>query len=60
MQDWRCAHAVGRCMMSCTSRDASGADEPLAIDEATAIGEVQYAGADGAAIRLANEARAGS
>lgn len=44
-------------MMSCTAQDARGAAEPLVIDEATAIGEVQYAGADGAAIWLTNEAR---
>ncbi|MCK4140461.1 hypothetical protein [Ralstonia pseudosolanacearum] len=59
-QDGQCAHAVGRRMMSCTAQDARGAAEPLVIDEATAIGEVQYAGADGAAIWLTNEARAGS
>lgn len=52
--------SVGCCMMSCTSRNARGADEPPVIAEANAIGEVRYAGADGVAIRLTNEARAGS
>ncbi|OAI77503.1 hypothetical protein RSP799_18285 [Ralstonia solanacearum] len=54
MQDGQCARAVGCCMISPTSRGARGADEPLVIDEAIALGEVQYAGADGAATGLAN------